>query len=609
MGKKRISLWTSRLHVSFMHAIILYMKWKLTAPAIVLVAGLVTTGIAVFANALGLDQHPGWGRVRIAALVLGIFMALCVALYYRYTEKVLFLTRKFRSFIEAHPVVSPLRGNQAMVYLSGLYRNYGFTLPVFILVILTYIWFISSGTWTTWISPTRYYADLARGFLKGQLYLPTKVDPNLLEMSDPYDLTERIRLGIQMPMDVSLYKGRYYLYWGPVPALALILVNPFIQGRVGDLFLVFGFVCGIFLLQFLLVVTLWDRYFHNLPRRILGFSIFLVGLAGPVTFMLNNFHGARIYEAAVSGGQFFLMGGFMVALTALTGPPSGWRFAFAGIFWALAIGTRLTMALPSGIMVLLVVWWILRSNYLPSMKIKNLIALGLPLAVGFMCLGWYNWARFGSPTESGLYYQMPTGVQEHYDDLFGLIYVVQNLYNYLLHPFIVRPQFPFIFADSGKTTAIFSSYPLPGLYGAQQITGLLCSSPFVLFAIGPVWGLFSSPFRKRRADSFGNDTERKFLNWITFSLSGSFLVAFGILLAYSWVAMRFLEDFMPSLILLSVIGFWQGYQFLSRKPTGKRLYTIFGIALASASILISTLLAISTNDARFELIRLFTFPK
>jgi hypothetical protein len=378
---------------------------------------------------------------------------------------------------------------------------------------------------------------------------------------------------------------------------------------VGDLFLAFGFVCGIFLLQFLLVVTLWDRYFRYLPGWILGFSILLVGLASPVTFILNNFKGARIYEAAVSGGQFFLMSGFMVALAALVGSSSGWKFAFAGILWALAIGTRLIMVLPIGFMVLMVASWILMSDYVPPIKIKNLIALGSPLVVGFVCLGWYNWARFGSPTESGLYYQMSSGMQKHYDDLFDPIYIVQNLYNYLLHPFIVRPQFPFIFADSGKTIAIFSSYPLPGIYGAQQITGLLCGFPFVLFAIGPVLVLFSSPFRKRHADNFGNDTERKFLNWITISLSGSFLIAFGILLAYFWVAMRFLEDFMPSLVVLSVIGFWQGYQFLSQKPAGRRLYTVFGVTLASASILISTLLAMSTNDARFELIRLFTSPK
>jgi drug/metabolite transporter superfamily protein YnfA len=105
------------------------------------------------------------------------------------------------------------------------------------------------------------------------------------------------------------------------------------------------------------------------------------------------------------------------------------------------------------------------------------------------------------------------------------------------------------------------------------------------------------------------DDERRILNWIMLTLSGACLAIFGFLLSFFWAATRYLEDGMPAMIMLSVIGFWQGYQSLRNKPIGTRFYTAIGVVLIAVSILISTLVAISVNDARFEIIRLLTFTK
>jgi len=42
-------------------------------------------------------------------------------------------------------------------------------------------------------------------------------DPRLAELGDPYEYTQR--KDIPYHWDASYYEGRYYLYWGPVPAL------------------------------------------------------------------------------------------------------------------------------------------------------------------------------------------------------------------------------------------------------------------------------------------------------------------------------------------------------------------------------------------------------
>jgi hypothetical protein len=82
-------------------------------------------------------------------------------------------------------------------------------------------------------------------------------------------------------------------------------------------------------------------------------------------------------------------------------------------------------------------------------------------------------------------------------------------------------------------------------------------------------------------------------------------MAFLFLMCFFWSAMRYLEDFMPVLLILSIIGFWQGYQSRMKKNVALKNYTFFGLSLIFVSITLSLLLAISINDARFEIIQLF----
>lgn len=87
--------------------------------------------------------------------------------------------------------------------------------------------------------------------------------------------------------------------------------------------------------------------------------------------------------------------------------------------------------------------------------------------------------------------------------------------------------------------------------------------------------------------------DSEFFSWIIICLTGCWLAAFGVLQFFFWAAMRYMQDFMPALMMLSLIGFWQGYKLLAPRPAARKLYAVFGIVLAIASIIISTLLAIS----------------
>ncbi len=574
---------------------------------IVWVFGLLLLFIAFFASALGLDRDTGWGRVRVAALVVGLVITFGAIYSYLFADRLASLLQAPGTFLQHIPAVTRTLRGRGFNKASRLWHAYRFTLPLLVVVIVLYVWFVSAGTWTTWISPTRYYADLARGFERGHLYLPTKVDPHLLALSDPYDPANRGN--VEAPLDITFYKGKYYLYWGPVPALVLAVVQFILPGRVGDLFLVFSFVCGIFLSQCFLLIVAWDRFFSTSPKWLLAVSILLAGLAGPTTFMLDHVNSARIYEAAITGGQFFLIAGLVVLLSAPNGFFSGWWLALTGLLWALAIGTRLTLIAPIGVMAIIITYQILRSKNSLFSKVARSISLGLSLALGLACLGWYNWARFGSVTETGYYYQLAGPyLQKYYSILFHPVYFLQNLYNYLLHPFQVNSQFPFIHPTYGRVDALFPTYSLPGIYSAQVITGILFTAPFAVFAFIPLALTVHDHFQRRRLPEPIVEERADELSTTTLLLGTAVLFAFLMLLFFFWAGMRYSEDFMPALMILSAISFWQGYQVLAQHVNWIRLYTIAGVVLASMSILISMLTALSVNNARFVLTRVFGFP-
>ena len=566
---------------------------KFSKPIVLALLGIGITSIAIFAPILSLDQNPGWGRLRIASLMIGVFTILLSVIYYKFENDFL-LSHKFQTFILNSAIVFRLQNRRNIYFFAGQCRKYLFTLPFALFIVVFYVWFASNGQWTNWASPTRNYAYLAAAFQRGQLYLPIKPNPDLLNLPNPYD--PMARKGIEYPIDYSLYKGKFYLYWGPVPGVFLAIVQPLFHHKIGDLYLAFGFLCGIFCLQFLFIIVIWDRFFSNLPKWLLLLTILITGLVSPNTLLLNNHVNGRIYEAAIFGCQFFLLAGLMMALFALNkSTPSAWKLSIAGVFWALAVGTRQVLIVSVALLVFITLYWLLRKYHLSLIKIIiRAISLTLPLIIGVILLGWYNWSRFGSIVETGYSYQLASPyLQKHLEDLFSPAYIFQNLYNYIFVPFDLRSKFPFIYLGKVNTTALFSWYSLPDLYNAEPFTGLLFAAPFVLFSIISIIG---HPLRGFKKSEFLIEKEIRDHNifaWMITSLIGSFLSAFFVLQLFFWIGMRYTADFMPSLILLSVISFWQGYKLLVKKPFWMNLYSITGIILASITIAVSTLQAIT----------------
>jgi len=490
-------------------------------PALLMIDGLASIIFAIFAYPLGFDPTPNWGTSRVVLFFLGLLLSGSSAF--------LFIRR---------PTFTTLEKLKSVMLFGHIWIS----------IFLIYAFFITFGTFTTWKASTQYYTLLADAFGKGQLHVDVEPGQALLDAKDPYD-SESGRYFNDDVWDLSLYEGKLYLYWGPIPALLITPIQLIAKTKVIDMFLVYFFICGVLIFNSLILLKLRQLFFPHISAANVALAIFLVGLILPILWSLNV---PDVYEAAIGAGQFFLIGEIYFAIRAFEKDIQK-RFLFlAGLFWACSVGSRAINVFPILFVTALTAFWIWK-NRVKSIDRNTLTQLAAslltPLALGALLIGWYNYARFGSPLEFGLRYQitiynlnrdMPLTFQPDYFPL--------NFYAYLFQPFQFVSKFPFI-----KPIEIYSLLePLniasPKLFAGGPVTGVLFSMPFLLLAFIP---FLSSSKVKENAEE--THELRKFTLYL---LGGSFLITFATILIYFYEQTRFMLDLISQVTLLAIIGYW-----------------------------------------------------
>lgn len=516
--------------------------------------GIIGVGMAfvmLFANQLGVDNNPMWSIKRYIVFSIGIIIFI-ISLNYSDDH---FLCRILKTFT----------------------RHFRFALiSVGFGVLVIYIWFVSIGLWTRWPNETSYYDMLATSFSHGQIALEVQPDPALLTLGNLYDPNSRV--GIPMLWDATLFQGKYYLYWGPAPALFLTLVKEFYSAEIGDKPITFAFAVGTFVFMSLLLLDLWKKYFPEAPHWVILAGIAFAGLVNPIPYILIE---ARIYEAAIISAQFFLVIGLYCLFIAFN-RHSTISLSLAGSFFALAVGTRTTLALPVAFLSVVVLLWTLKTRR--DLVFTTLLTFALPLALGAISYSWYNYTRFGSIIEFGLRYQLTSyNLYESLDQTFSLAYIPPNLFKTLFNTLEQRVTFPYFFPTRWAGPAwLEGNYPSFYLLFAESITGILVSSPFMVFAL-----------------LVGLNRDKTF-RWISFALSGSAILIFFTLQIFFFTTMRYLLDLVPTLSILAVVGFWQGLIQLKNYPFFRWILAALGIVLILYTIAISLLLPVSGHLEAFR---------
>lgn len=273
-----------------------------------------------------------------------------------------------------------------------------------------------------------YYNLLVDGFQEGSLAMKVAPGPDG-----------------QLPfkLDASRYQGKYYLYFGVTPALLLFWPWTVITGHDLPEGVAAATLAALaFALAVGWVATLWRRFFPKQGGASWPLVVLFLGLGTGAAVVLRR---PLFYEIAIFSGLACTLG-CLWSLTLAVLQPGRQRawLAVASLAAGLATGSRPTYV-PGAVVALGVVagflWWRDRPQArTPALRAAVRIGLPafIPLGVILAGLAWYNWARFGSPFEFGIHYQVGSNAN-------GVPFTFAALFRNLARYYGTPPSFSWFF--------------------------------------------------------------------------------------------------------------------------------------------------------------------
>jgi hypothetical protein len=376
-----------------------------------------------------------------------------------------------------------------------------------------------------------HYEYMAEGFLAGHTYLSAEPSPELAKLSDPYDPSANAPYRL---WDASLYHGKYYLYYGPAPAIALmvpwrVLSGHMLSQRATVALLALGGMAGLGLLLY----EVRRKCFPGLSGAALGAIILVAFHASWLPVILRR---PGVWEVPIVSAVACLWW----ALYFL------WKFHDSGGRgrWAVGIGLALALLMGSRVtfvfaaMVVAALALIPREG--PLLRPRAFRKSGLPAVAlafaGGMALLVYNHERFGRWLEFGQSYQL-WGIEYRGLHFFSPRFILFNARTYLLSLPQFGPYFPFLHP--------FADYTAPaGHLGTEEIYGVLFMMPVHLAglaALGWAW-------RNRRSE------ESRPTRVVIAAAVIASVLSFLCLACWAGVCSRYITEFVAGWTLVTSIG-------------------------------------------------------
>jgi len=313
-----------------------------------------------------------------------------------------------------------------------------------------------------------YFNYLADAFLHGQTWL-RQVPPSI--------------------KDLSFFNGRYYLYWGPFPAILLIPFVAVFGIQFNDV--LFTIMIGMFnvgLVAYLLRVTCRTGFLRlsETQRAILSFFFAF----GTVHFTLPPY--GKVWMTASLIGFTCTLFAYLAVFT-LKGRKA---WFYMGLALSGAMLTRSNLIF-TGIFPL--IYLLYRQKPLDKRIIINIFVGGLPLVIALGSFLFYNQIRFGNPFDIGVNYNIMHNFYKadfEWYGVFNIHYVPVNLYyQYIFYPFPIRQESlmggslfllsPLFFSSFFAIWKTRNKLYIEGLFASILITNI----PIILI-IGTGWTQF-----------------------------------------------------------------------------------------------------------------------
>lgn len=448
------------------------------------------------------------------------------------------------------------------------------TLMTILLVVMSYLLFLPSYFFYELAQtiPETNYQYLTAGFLSGQLNLSISPSPTLLNLPDPYDHLQNTSLRLT---DASLYENKYYLYFGPLPVLSYFMPYKIFTGFYpSEASAVFLFVSIGFIINFLLITKIRKDYFPFITNGQLIFAGLLLGFANNSLFLLKR---PMFWEVAIASAFCFGSLTIFFLYQLLHGYLKAKDIILFSFLAALVVAARPHFALAC----MLMIFFLSIFLYLeaPKHRFKKLIlSLYLPAFTIAVILCAYNYLRFHSIFEFGQNYQL-TGIPSPHQIKFlepSLIpkNILPGIFYYLLQPFSIQATFPYFYLNPYIYT--------DSIYFLESIAGIFVTTPCILF----IFFLPSQIEYYLKNKNYG----MKSLAWFLAITLNIPIIILLFLTLPAGATQRYISDFSPYLLLLSIISVW----LLEKYDTNSfriKLFRLLFIMSGILSILTAIILA------------------
>jgi len=392
-----------------------------------------------------------------------------------------------------------------------------------------------------------YYGALTRGFQDGHLHVVIKPAPGLLALKDPYDPVANAPYRVH---DMTLWQGKYYMYYGVSPVLVFFMPISVLTGWYPTEPGAVAVFCSVGVaLALALLGAVKRRFFPLAPAWSLWAGALVIVGANPVALLTQL---PQFYQVPIAGAFALHMAMLGAIYLALTGSPrTGWVWLLAaGGCYGLSVGARPNYVLSG--FALVVPWAVLvwRSRSRWSAGVRLGLAAFVPAVAAGGGLLLYNWLRFGAAGEFGIKYTL--GGERIPDiKLMGLEYVWPHLGDYLWQAGNWGRYFPFF------------SAPAVAPHGALRYGPWLLLIPAALV--------------------LGNRGEGRFGTALAWSMAVAAGANLALLCGFFGLTDRYPPDFVPAALVLAGIG---GLALAERLRTVRGVGLV-GVVLAGATIFVA----------------------
>ncbi|MDR2972991.1 MAG: hypothetical protein LBU83_13890 [Bacteroidales bacterium] len=435
----------------------------------------------------------------------------------------------------------------------------------------------TSKFWQEYVGDWQYNIFLVDALLAGRPYLDVG-RPEMLQVAErPYDLQWLWENGFGASDwwygDWAYYNGKFYSYFGIVPAIILFAPWKLITGDYLPNYV------GIFIFMAISIILMAMLWRHCVKKYMPGtrFIFYLLGflalffasaLFGPLRF-------TRFYSIVSSGGFMFTIAGILLLLKSVARErPNGLKLFFACLCFALAVGCRPNLVFVS--ILVPVVLWKYRSFKTAALIMIPYIIVAIPLC-------YYNYIRFGSIFDFGVNYNLTNINTSGYNLLNPIDRILNTFVNFLSYIFSLNTYshlFPYV---ECHPVGGFINWAPKRFY--DKGVGII-NFPIVFF-----WFLY-----------FKNLFAKNKIKPQTFYLSTTFLAIAAItILLNSWligVSGRYIIDYAFFLILPSIFYayYWCNGQPCCNNQTRNRLKITYTLLVVSIFVGLFLFATDVTND-------------